>query len=260
MSKICDENYFTIQGFMVNKLKLKGNELLIYAIIYCFSQTEGQKFTGSLQYLADWTNSSKRSVLNNLQSLVEKQLIVKDEYFYENNKNTVYKIAINGGTKTPLEVVKKVHQGSEKNSPGVVKNFHQGGEKSSPNNKIYNKIYNKPPIVPLNGETSQNEIIKKIIDYMNFGVYEKNTWLKQVKHNYKYSNTSTRKKIEARLEEGYTLNDFKDVIFYCYREWVNDPIEFKNGKMSDTYYRPSTMFNPTNFENYLESYRQGLNE
>ena len=34
------ESFFTIQAFMVNDLKLKSNELLIYAIIFGFSQIE----------------------------------------------------------------------------------------------------------------------------------------------------------------------------------------------------------------------------
>ena len=79
MSKIKNENYITIQGFMVNELNLKGNELIIYACIYGFSQTENQLFTGSLQYLADWTNSTKQGVIKNLKSLVEKGYIVKKD-------------------------------------------------------------------------------------------------------------------------------------------------------------------------------------
>ena len=36
MSEIKDENFIMIQGWMVNMLNLKGNELLVYAIIYGF--------------------------------------------------------------------------------------------------------------------------------------------------------------------------------------------------------------------------------
>lgn len=76
------DNYVVIQGWMVTDLKLKGNDLLVYAIIYGFSQSgEDQKFTGSLQYLADWTNSTKQGVTKNLKSLLEKGLITKDESF-----------------------------------------------------------------------------------------------------------------------------------------------------------------------------------
>ena len=71
---IKNENYVIIQGFMTNELKLKGNDLIVYAIIYGFSQLKGQKFNGSLSYLADWTNSSKQGVQKNLKSLLNQKL------------------------------------------------------------------------------------------------------------------------------------------------------------------------------------------
>lgn len=74
-SCVRENNFITIQGFMLSRLKLKGAELLTYAIIYGFSQSEGQYFRGSLKYLAEWTNSTVRSVTNYLNRLKEKGLI-----------------------------------------------------------------------------------------------------------------------------------------------------------------------------------------
>lgn len=87
---IKNENYITIQGFMVNELHLKGNELLVYAIIFGFSQAKDQRFTGSLQYLAEWTNSTKQGVLKNLKSLVEKGYIIKEEKIFNGVKFCEY--------------------------------------------------------------------------------------------------------------------------------------------------------------------------
>ena len=92
MSKIKDGNYIVIQSFMVKDMKLKGNELLIYAAIYGFSQTENQAFTGSLQYLADWTNSTKQGVIKNLKSLVAKGYIAKDEQYINGVKFCEYRV------------------------------------------------------------------------------------------------------------------------------------------------------------------------
>ena len=39
-SKVKDGNYYVVQSFMVKELKLKGNELVVYAIIYGFSQND----------------------------------------------------------------------------------------------------------------------------------------------------------------------------------------------------------------------------
>lgn len=89
-SKVNRDNYIVVQGWMLTDLKLKGNELIIYACIYGFSQAEGQTFTGSLQYLADWTNSTKQGVLKALKSLVEKQYIVKKENYINGVKFCEY--------------------------------------------------------------------------------------------------------------------------------------------------------------------------
>lgn len=74
-SKVKPENFVTLSGFMITDLHLKGNELIVYAIIYGFSQAEGTAFRGSAQYLADWTNSTRQGVMKNLKSLMQKGLI-----------------------------------------------------------------------------------------------------------------------------------------------------------------------------------------
>ena len=59
--KVQSENYITIQGFMRTELHLTGNDLLVYAIIYGVSQDGESKFSGSLQYLADWCEFPTRT-------------------------------------------------------------------------------------------------------------------------------------------------------------------------------------------------------
>lgn len=90
MKRVKNENYLVIHGYMVNELQLKGNELLIYAIIHGFSQTEGNVFSGSLQYLAEWTNSTKQGVMKNLKSLQDKGLIGKNEKYINGVKFCEY--------------------------------------------------------------------------------------------------------------------------------------------------------------------------
>ena len=84
--KIKDGNFMVIQSWMIKYLNLKGNDLLIYAIIYGFSQDNESKFTGSLQYLADWTNSTKQGVIKSLKNLLDKKLIFKKEEYKNNIK------------------------------------------------------------------------------------------------------------------------------------------------------------------------------
>lgn len=124
-NKIKDGNYFVVQSFMVKDLKLKGNELLVYAIIYGFSQAENQTFTGSLQYLADWTNSTKQGVMNALKSLQAKGYIEKNEYMLNGVKFVEYYTTFFNG------VLNKVEQ-------GVVNKVEWGMQKSLPNNIEHN--------------------------------------------------------------------------------------------------------------------------
>lgn len=77
--KVNSENYMVVQGWMRTELNLKGNDLLVYAIIYGFSQTEEQRFTGGLQYLADWCGATKQGISKNLKNLIDAGLIKKHE-------------------------------------------------------------------------------------------------------------------------------------------------------------------------------------
>lgn len=69
-------NYVTILGWMTN-LELKGNELIVYAIIHGFSQDKDSYFYGSIEYLSEWTGTSKQCVQYTLNNLVERGLLSK---------------------------------------------------------------------------------------------------------------------------------------------------------------------------------------
>lgn len=73
-------SYINIQGWMITDLGLKGNELLLYGLIYGFSQDGASCFTGSLKYMTDWLGCTKPTVINTLNSLKEKGLIKKNTY------------------------------------------------------------------------------------------------------------------------------------------------------------------------------------
>ena len=123
---ISDGNYITIQRWMRTDLKLSGNELIVYAIIYGFSQNKQGEFTGSAQYLADWVGCTRRTVMTILSRLVEEKLITKTEIVLNNNVT---------------RVSYQAEKGCEKISQGV-KNFHRGCEKISHNININNNTNN----------------------------------------------------------------------------------------------------------------------
>lgn len=85
-----DGTYITIQSWMRTELDLKGNDLIVYAIIFGFSQTENQRFTGNLQYLADWCGATKQGILKNIKNLLDRGLIEKNEEVKNNIKFVEY--------------------------------------------------------------------------------------------------------------------------------------------------------------------------
>lgn len=78
MSKVKDENYYQISGWMINRLGLKGVELQVFAIIYGFSQDGESKFTGSINYLCDWTGVSRPTIIKALKELTDHQFLIKE--------------------------------------------------------------------------------------------------------------------------------------------------------------------------------------
>ena len=226
-SKIKNENHISIQGWMVNELKLKGAELIIYAIIYGFSQDGQSKFTGSLQYLADWTNSTKQNCINHLKALLEKGLIEKEELEINNNKYCKYN--------AKLDTIQKFCIGSQKNCTGS-QNFCTNNinynieDKTNIDKSIL--VNNVEKEKPSKNDLMLNENIKCIIDYLNESIGSK----------YKYTTKGTINCIKARFKEGYQLDDFYDVIDKKVKEW--------KGTEFEQYLRPSTLFG-NKFENYL---------
>lgn len=148
-----NEKFVVISEFMVDKLKLKGVELIVYAVIYGFSQDGESVFSGSQSYLAKWANASTRSVRLALASLVEKGLITK------------FDKSVNGVSVAEYAVC-DFHLLDEEKISYVRKNFPKGeeiisygAEKISSNNIVYNiDNINKKEIYKEKGETSEGGI------------------------------------------------------------------------------------------------------
>lgn len=81
------------------------------------------------------------------------------------------------------------------------------------------------------------DVIKVIVEYLN----------DKIGAHYKPNGKKMKELIRARMNEGYTVEDFKTVIDKKFKSWGNDP------KMS-LYLRPSTLFG-TRFGEYLNEYQ-----
>ena len=84
------ENYINIQGWMCTELGLSGNELLVYAIIFGFSQDGNSRYVGSRKYLAEWCGCTTRSIATVLEKLEAKGLLVKNDVWKNDVKFCEY--------------------------------------------------------------------------------------------------------------------------------------------------------------------------
>lgn len=69
--------YITIQGWMVNKLSLSGNELICYALIFGFCQDRESEFKGSQNYIAKSIGVTRENARKILERLIKADLIIK---------------------------------------------------------------------------------------------------------------------------------------------------------------------------------------
>lgn len=183
-SKVRDDNFFMVSGWMLNRLNLKGVPLQIYSIIYGFSQDGESSFTGSLQYLSDFTNASKPTIIKALKELVESGYITKDETSMNGVKFNKYR--------ANLLVVKNLNQGSKETLPGGSKETLLGGSKETlPNKK---DIYNKSLI--------DKEIVKEVLDLYH-SICKSFPVVRKI--------TSDREKEIADRLTSYTMEDLRTV-------------------------------------------------
>jgi uncharacterized phage protein (TIGR02220 family) len=217
MSAINDNNFVTIQGWMRTKLNLKGNELLAYAVIYGFSQTDGAKFTGSRKYLAEWCGCSMATIDRTLNSLVDKGLISRTSYITKHGYRAVEYAAMgpNHIDEPPAEGPRT----ADTDDPRTPADEPQ-------------PLLNEPQAPAQPKEPDSTE---EVIDYLN----------SRAGTHYKVTTANTRKLIKARLKEGFTVEDIKLVIDKKCAEWLN------NRDMA-RYLRPETLFGPK-FESYLNA-------
>ena len=161
--------YITVQEFMRTELNLKGNELLVYALIFGFCQDRETKFTGSLKYIANWIGSSKSTAQSVVKKLMEKDLIEKIEYIKNSIKFCEYSI---------------LERYTENRYGGIPKTGTGGIPKTGTNNNIDNINNNiDNTIIVKNWKNDFNTYLKELDDAYNELLNNKNWILLQQKYN-----------------------------------------------------------------------------
>lgn len=164
-------------------------------------------------------------------SLLRKKGYINVKLFYKKDSKEVDKriisIAVENILNLPIdENINTYCQNSQTNIP-IDKNI---------NTYCQN---NQAPIDKKLKEKNKNRIIKnkkiysQVINYLN----------EKIGTKFKSSTDYTQRLIDARLNEGFKLNDFKTVIDIKTAQWLND-------KVMNIYLRPSTLFS-NKFEAYL---------
>ena len=138
---IKQKSHIVIDAYML-QLGLKGNELLIYALIAGFCQDGVSECWTSQETMAEWCGGiSTRAVRDILQNLITKKLITKKECL---NKNVKYSYKV-------VEIVPELSSNEQEVFSTQQENFSGGDrnffpvvqELSSGNNKIDNIYDNK---------------------------------------------------------------------------------------------------------------------
>ena len=220
------ENYVVIQGWMCNELSLKGNDLLVYALIFGFSQDGQSEFKGSRSYIAETFNISLPTVDKTLKNLVDKELIFKrtehhlgiDFNYYRINKNLQGVKKLYGGGKETLHynnIDNNIDNSNKVLSKDNTSEFDFGGcLESKPKNSLYKKC-----LALIDDFTDLPEIRKALIEFLNYRleIKDKPFYVNQFK--------GMLKALDKAVEETYKYNKdvtYVDVIEYSIqRGWLN---------------------------------------
>lgn len=181
------DNYVVIQGWMCNELNLKGNDLLVFALIYGFSQDGKSKFVGGRKYIANTFNISLPTVDMALQELLSRELIIKDS---SNDHIHPDAYATAGSKETLLGVVKKLYQGGKEILPNNI------------DNKLEDNIDNSTNVELEQSTTTPNSTHTKRRALLTDTV---NTTTSNIKENKKVKKKNLYEKCVEKIEE-YTVD------------------------------------------------------
>ncbi len=177
-----NENYINIQGWMINELKLKGNELVLYAIIYGFSQDGKSEYYGSVRYISKAMQITPGSASKILNKLIEKKLITRtSESHYITNRGFQSDTVKKGG------VSKVTQRGFQSDTIGVSK------------------------VIQINNNTNNND--NDNIDFpknINKKMYL--IWIKDRKERKLKKLTERGMKLQFKLLEKYSLEEQEQII------------------------------------------------
>ncbi len=207
-----EANYYSIIPANVRYDEILSDRAkLLYGEISALSNKEGYCWATNAHF-AELFKVSKKSISRNIQELVDRGYIIS-KILYEDKVVTERRLYINsyyGEILTPMD--KTVHTPMDKTVHTPMDKTVQCNNTSINNTSI--------------------NIYSRVIDYLN----------KKADTRYRSTTKKNKNLIKARINEGFTEDDFIKVIDNKVKEWVNTDMQ--------KYLRPETLFG-TKFEGYL---------
>lgn len=215
--------------------ELNKTDILIYGELYTLGNTSQAIFPSNAYLMKRIRAKSKTTVSGSISKLTKLGLIDTAIKYKENGEVDKRFIKILPYQETGKGVPENWQQGYQETDRGLPENWQDNKSLNKSINKTVNKkILSGKPDVPPAQPTTKSEILE-IVAYLN----------KVVGTKYTTKRAITIRHINARLAEGFTVDDFKQVIDTMNAKWGNDT------KMAG-YLRPDTLFG-TKFENYLNA-------
>jgi uncharacterized phage protein (TIGR02220 family) len=196
--------------------ELSPNAKLLYGEITALCNEKGYCWASNA-YFSELYEIHNKSI-SRLISQLEKKGYIKIEMILEGKQVKSRHISIAPSNNNVTTYPQNCYEGINENV-------------TTPSNK--NVTENTTVTNTTTNNTKEYIPYSEIVSYLN----------EKVKANFKSSSTKTIQLIRARWKEGFTLDDFKQVIDIKTDEWISD------SKMN-RYLRPETLFG-TKFESYL---------
>lgn len=199
---IGNTSYVHIWWWMINELGLGWTELLVYAVIYSFTNwTDDHCFHWSAWYLSEWVWVSKRHILTVLKNMEERWLIKKIEKIDNWVKFVSY------------------FTGDEISSSGGDEKIAQGGDEisSSNNNRVIDKDKedNNSIYSPENEICVKNEDFPEIehpqapVEWLGFYDFD-DPYVQSMMRNKNFWNNNW-KSLQKLMKKWYTMDTIKTV-------------------------------------------------
>ena len=122
-----DSNYFVVHGWMINKLDLKGIDLMLFSIIFGFTQDDSSLCTATIKYYQGFTGASRSTIMRSLQNLVSLGFIERNEVYTGGVKFNHYRHIVQNDTTPGIKMTPPRYQNDT--TPGI---------KMTPNNILDN--------------------------------------------------------------------------------------------------------------------------